>query len=335
MKDFRIDDLFDFSTGDYHATKELDEDGDVPLISCGERNNGLVGYYSIPEENRYSHTITVAYNGRPLTAKYHPYEFGAKDDVAVLSPKQDMSKKVLIYIATVLNTQKWRYSYGRKCYKSKFKYVSLPLPVDSDDNLDTEYIESLYDSLEFDIPHKERSNISLEEPRWEKEQISNYFEVQQGDFNALPKENGDMPTISRKTENNGIKGHFKPPEGAEIYEPGKITISTTSGKAFVRLQQFIASDKVVILTPKVDMSLSMLHFFQMMIDYESWRYSYGRSCFGTKVSDLEIYLPKKTDEDSLHRGFAKTVITSAPYWNYVEDHFTEKQKTTQTNLVEM
>jgi hypothetical protein len=86
MKDnvFKLRELFRVRSGDFHAVNELDP-GHTRLISCGDLNNGLVGYYDIPKDQRYGRTLTVAYNGSwPLTTKFHPYEFGAKDDVAVL-----------------------------------------------------------------------------------------------------------------------------------------------------------------------------------------------------------------------------------------------------------
>jgi hypothetical protein len=126
---FRVKDLFEVNSGDFHAIADLDS-GTVPLISCGDLGNGLVEYFSIPKEKQYDHAITVAYNGSwPLTTKYHPYEFGAKDDVAVLVPKEPIDQSVLIYVAALLNRLIWRYSYGRKCFKAKLQDVPLVLPV--------------------------------------------------------------------------------------------------------------------------------------------------------------------------------------------------------------
>jgi hypothetical protein len=126
---FEVKSLFEVNSGDFHAISELDP-GEVPLISCGDLNNGLVGYYDIPAEKQYAHAITVAYNGSwPLTTKFHPYSFGAKDDVAVLVPREPMADCVMLYVAALLNRMVWRYSYGRKCFKEKLQSVELRLPV--------------------------------------------------------------------------------------------------------------------------------------------------------------------------------------------------------------
>lgn len=125
----KISQLFEVSSGDFHALKELDE-GEIPLVSCGDTDNGVMGYYDVPEDKRYRRAITVAYNGSwPIMSKFHPYVFGAKDDVAVLVPHTDMSALALLYVSALLNRMTWRYSYGRKCFKEKLEGVEIPVPT--------------------------------------------------------------------------------------------------------------------------------------------------------------------------------------------------------------
>src|SRR4051794_9988581 len=97
-KAFKIGELFDLVPGEFHATNQL-EPGSIPLISCGEENNGLIGYYDIPNDKTHQKALTVAFNGFPLTTNYHPYQFGAKDDVAILVPRHDMTDGLLLYCA--------------------------------------------------------------------------------------------------------------------------------------------------------------------------------------------------------------------------------------------
>jgi len=146
FKEFKVADLFEVQSGDFHATSELDK-GDVPLISCGDTDNGLVDYFEIPVDKKRRRSITVAYNGQPLTTKFHPYDFGAKDDVAVLVPRQPMTDAVLLHVAALLNSMRWRYSYGRKCFKEKLQAVVLLLPVvsaDGAERVDEKFSEELF-----------------------------------------------------------------------------------------------------------------------------------------------------------------------------------------------
>jgi hypothetical protein len=142
FKEIQIDSLFDLTPGAFHATNEL-ESGSIPLISCGEEDNGLIGYFDIPREKTHSRALTVAFNGFPLTTNFHPYRFGAKDDVAVLVPRDPMSDGLLIYVAASLNSMKWRYSYGRKCYREKLRNVSVRVPF-KDGKIDASVPDALY-----------------------------------------------------------------------------------------------------------------------------------------------------------------------------------------------
>jgi type I restriction enzyme M protein len=141
-KDIQIGSIFDLAPGSFHATNEL-EPGSVPLISCGEEDNGLIGYFDIPSNKTHNRALTVSFNGFPLTTNFHPYRFGAKDDVAVLIPREQLSDGLLIYIAASLNNMKWRYSYGRKCYREKLKNVSVRLPM-KDGQVDSSVPDALF-----------------------------------------------------------------------------------------------------------------------------------------------------------------------------------------------
>jgi len=145
LMQIKLDELFTVKSGDFHAINELDT-GDMPLVSCGDTNNGVVGFFNIPEDCVYKNTITVAYNGQPLTTKFHPYLFGAKDDVAVLLPRLQIRETTLLYTAALLNKLQWRYSYGRKCYREKLRNVTLSLPslsVDGRQMIDEDVIAKL------------------------------------------------------------------------------------------------------------------------------------------------------------------------------------------------
>lgn len=134
-----LGELFYLLSGDFHAIKDLDP-GETPLISCGDTDNGLVGYYETAEEQIYQHTLTVAYNGQPLTAKMHLYGFGAKDDVAVLIPREAMHCPTLVFVCAALNSMRWRYSYGRKCFRAKLHRLRIYLPLTEGGDVDEEAI---------------------------------------------------------------------------------------------------------------------------------------------------------------------------------------------------
>lgn len=126
----RLDQVFHLTAGEYHNLNDLDE-GDVPVTSCADGNNGIAGYYSVPLKHRYADAITIAFNGSPLTTKLHPYQFAAKDDVAVaVSAEGDepLPPEALIFIQAQINAERWRFSYYRKCFRAKLGRTTVELP---------------------------------------------------------------------------------------------------------------------------------------------------------------------------------------------------------------
>lgn len=121
--------LFTLYPGEFHAFSEMDP-GDVPVVSCADTGNGVDdSTYAIEDKYLNRDLTTIAFNGLPLTTKVHPYSFATKDDVAVAVPKMDLPPEALIFIQAALNSERWRFSYYRKCYMDKMTRFEIALPV--------------------------------------------------------------------------------------------------------------------------------------------------------------------------------------------------------------
>ena len=143
---FRLDELFELSMGDYHSLNQLDQ-GSIPVISCRDTANGIAGFFDVSAP-LYQEKLTVALNGRPLTAKYHHYKFAAKDDVAVCTPRKQWTLATVFFIGIVLNRERWRYSYYRKCYMGKLRRFEIKLPTNGGD-LDEDAIEAIMNTAAY------------------------------------------------------------------------------------------------------------------------------------------------------------------------------------------
>jgi hypothetical protein len=125
---FALGDIYDLEPGHFHSVGHLPS-GPVPIVSCGDYDNGVVGYYNVGNAPTFSDRVTIAFNGdNALTAKYHPYRFAAKDDVAVCHPKTQLLPTTEMFIQTMVNRERWRYSYYRKCYSEKLRRFRVALP---------------------------------------------------------------------------------------------------------------------------------------------------------------------------------------------------------------
>ena len=311
--------LFTLHSGEFHATAELG-DGSVPLISCGDTDNGLIGYFDIPPEKRHKNCVTVAYNGQPLLAKFHPYEFGAKDDVAVLTPTSPMQPNTLFYVAAQLNNMIWRYSYGRKCFRTKLHNVQIPIPINASGDVDEDMVKEIFSlQLASFMPKAvEHQTVLIQASKWREFQMTGLFTIKRGDFHSLSALGfGDDITVSRVTSDNGVVGRYERPEKAKVYSRGSITISTVGGDAFVQLDDFIATDNVLICSPNRHMESTTVFFIAMMLNLQKWRYSYGRQCYKVKFSAIKVQLPI-IDGDSLNENYMKTIVENTDYWPLVK-----------------
>ena len=126
---FTLDSIYELSPGNYHNTSDLPV-GPTPLISCGAAENGITAFVSVPQDRIYRHRMTIAFNGmNTLTANYHPYRFAAKDDVAVCKPRAPLRVTTQLFVQVMLNRERWRYSYYRKCFMDKLRRFEVELPA--------------------------------------------------------------------------------------------------------------------------------------------------------------------------------------------------------------
>ena len=321
-KSMLIGTLFHVRTGDFHAASKELGPGKVPLVSCGDINHGLVGYFDIPEEMQYREAITVAYNGQPLAAKFRPYVFGAKDDIGILVPRSPVNERALVYVAAMLNAKRWRYSYGRKCFRNKLEAVEIDVPVSLSEqgawHLDLDYIDSLLGAVPLDVRPAPESSVQGAIPtvEWVDRRLDEIFSLVRGDFHSIKDlATGELATVSRTEADNGVVGYFEQPDGSAIYSPGTITVSTVSDDAFVQVEPFIATDNVVVCIPKERMLPTSAYFVAAMINEQNWRYGYGRQPYVGKLSGLTIRLPwrgGKMDEATM-----EAVVSRQPYWSFV------------------
>jgi len=148
FRPFALDKLFDLTPGDFHNASDLPR-GEIPLISCGDADNGIAAFVSVPPENIYHGRLTIAFNGmNTLTTKFHFYNFAAKDDVAICVPKKPLRLTTLVFVQLMMNRERWRYSYYRKCFMDKLRRQSVMLP-EKGGSVDEDLIELLLEATTY------------------------------------------------------------------------------------------------------------------------------------------------------------------------------------------
>lgn len=125
----------------------------------------------------------------------------------------------------------------------------------------------------------------------------------QGEKNYTP---GGYPYISSGDATNSIV-RLVDAEEDEVFKNGGITV-TAFGQACIQPWPFVArgngGSAVRILTPKFSMSLNELLWFVCQINYQRWRFFYGRMAIKSRLERLEISSPQErlSDQDGSLRN---------------------------------
>ncbi|MGJ0353679.1 N-6 DNA methylase [Aliarcobacter cryaerophilus] len=105
-------------------------EGMVPYISSGDLTNSIIRLIDKEDSEVYENGgITVTAFGQ---AYVQPWPFMARGNggssVRVLIPKYKMSFNDLVWFASQINAQKWRFFYGRMAIKSRLERLEITTP---------------------------------------------------------------------------------------------------------------------------------------------------------------------------------------------------------------
>jgi hypothetical protein len=153
--DFNITSLFTLQRGHFHAIDQLEE-GSYPTVSRVSDNNGVTGFYKKPAKAQILPKITLTISTVTGDAFIQYFPFIATDNVVICIPINPMKTTTLLYIQALLNKVKWRYSYGRQCYKGNFEKTVIKLPITKDGEIDETYIEGVVTNLQYWDEYKTR-----------------------------------------------------------------------------------------------------------------------------------------------------------------------------------
>lgn len=138
------------------------------------------------------------------------------------------------------------------------------------------------------------TSMSPEHRPSERTVLSRWFDIRnaksEGSSNYPP---GPIPYVSSGDLYNGVTTFIEPPEDETYAEP-RITVSAF-GQVYLQPWRFCArgngGSAVRILTPKFAMSMSELFWFVGQINYQRWRFHYGRMAIAGRLEQLEVDPP--------------------------------------------
>ena len=161
---FRFDKIFDIKKGFYNKKPDHVPDGDIPFIGATDTNNGVTSLCdeeiieltsktgddnNAPFDQKIfeANTITVSNNGSIGYAFYQPIKYTCTHDVNPLYPLGwEMNKYIALFLCTVIELDRYRWTYGRKWRPSRMPSSLIKLPVKFDGTPDFDWMENFIKS---------------------------------------------------------------------------------------------------------------------------------------------------------------------------------------------
>ena len=230
------------------------------------------------------------------TVSYQKYPFVAGDHIVVIRPKW-LNELNGLFFETLLNKERFRYSYGRAFIKDLIKDTILFIPY-KDDKPDFEMMEKIIKGLKYkSITTKNKiQNVSIEFYNWKIFKIGDLFNKSDvPKHSCIPESEGDIPFISSTGFNNGVTSYVN-----EDSVPGNcITVSTNGGcfDCFYHDEPIVISSDVEILYSDF-LNKSIAIFICTVLQQEKYKWSYGRKPKNNKVFETKILLPALHDENN-------------------------------------
>lgn len=315
-KEFTIGDYFDvyLSSGDL----KIDdcEPGNIPLISSGSTNNGIVGYIDENGDGKAqifkANCITV---DMFCNAFYQNGDFYAVSHgrVNILCPKFKCNLQIGLFICSIIKKEQFKYSYGRAVYSSEIARMIIKLPSTPDNEPDWNYMEQYIKSLNHKpIATANRGKYgshTLGVENWVEFCVGDLFEVKKGKrLTSDDQTDGDTPYIGAIDSNNGVANYIG--QGA-IHDGNTISLSYNGsvGEAFYQPKPFWATDDVNVLYFRKENGVAFNKYIALFIcavlRQEKYRYSYGRKWVLESMKSTIIKLPEKSGK---------------PDWCYMENY---------------
>lgn len=347
-KEYQIDKLFKvvLSKGDI---KEDDIDaGNVRLVSSGETNNGIVTHIDSKGDGK-----AEIFEGNVITADMfcnayyqdEPFFAVSHGRVNILLPKFKLNSFIGLFISTIINNEKYKYSYGRALYSNVVSsmVIKLPTHIDKDRGEYTidenrtysdegyipdwqfmeDYIKSLHHKpITTKVKTGNMPKLNLQSWQWFS--MSKLFDIKKGKrLTSADQEEGSNNYVGAIDSNNGIANHIGQ---APIHKANTISLSYNGsvGEAFYQSEPYWATDDVNALYSKYDGFNKQIGLFMVtVIRQEKYKFSYGRKWTLDNMNKTEIKLPIQRDNkgnpiiDDNHTYSDKGYI---PDWQFMEDY---------------
>jgi type II DNA modification protein len=321
-KYFEINELFEIiETTKGTTTDELVFGNDVPYIAAKKDDNGFDGMYENEPSFVSKGNCIVFINIGEGSAGYSLYQdrpFIGMKGKTTCGYNCNLNKYSALFLVTILDKERYRYSYGRSYSGDRLLKTRIKLPVTLNGNPDwkfmEEFIKRKYKSIEVKSSTKNHSsNTNIDTKHWKDFKLKQLFDIYTGsDFILQDAEIGDVPLATHSIENNSISAFVNKECNRKLFN-SNISLSVSDRgnfKTFVQSKDFYIGTRVKALECKINISKKSLLFISTIINKESFRFAYGRNAT-ENIGNIIIKLPIN-EKQQIDFQFMESYIEKLP-----------------------
>jgi hypothetical protein len=210
----------------------------------------------------------------------------------------------MLFIAMLINKDRYRYMYGRQVTPLRIGEIELPeIP---------EYVKSRklidFSCLENNVHN---SKIEIHKNEWKAFKLCDLFVFEKGKCGSAEKlleKGGDISYVGAKKQDNGFM--YKVMRDEVFVTKGQCLVFICDGQGSVGYSTFQEKDFIGSTTLSMGRNVNINKynalFLITLLDKERFKYSFGRKWSGDKLKNTELKLPITKD--------------GKPDWQYMEDY---------------
>jgi restriction endonuclease S subunit len=313
-KTVSVSQLFDVSYGTKFDLKRMqitsaDDPDAIGFVSRSRQNLGVVAYVKPYKRTMplAAGLITVALGGSYLLSAFvQEKPFYTAQNVAVLSPKKEMTENEKLFYCVCLGKNRFKYSaFGREANRT---LSTLQVPA----KMPEEFGRISIDETVPSTSKTPKISFELSTTNWRYFKLTDLFYISGTRTTPIIEleeyGHGVYPYVTTQATNNGVGGFYN-----HFTERGNVLVidSAVLGYCSYQEQNFSASDHVEKLTPNFDMNRYIALFLTTVLNLEQYRYSYGRKASQGRLKKIIIKLPSRNTKPDWQ--FMENYIKSLPY----------------------
>lgn len=308
----KIKDLFDYKYGvnleliNCEITK--DRNNTVNFVARTSQNNGVVAKVKRIDnlQPQKAGTLSLAVSGSVLSCFVQTEEYYSGRDLYILTPKVDLSLEQKLYYATVINKNKYRYSYGRAANKT-FPYIDIPSLEECNRYISHFKIKHIRTA----VVRKNDINLNIDE--WKEFKVKDIFEriePTKGTTTKVLEAGDEICYIAARKDDNGFMEKVAKAGNDMYISEGNCIVFIQLGQGsagYVTYQpvEFIGMSGKTSCGYNKNLNKYNALFLVTILDLERPKYSFGRSWTGDRLLNTKIKLP---------------TLNEKPDWMFMENY---------------